>query len=259
MPMMENPDVCLHYQVEGKENGPWLVLSNSLGTTLDMWLPQIPTLLEEFRVLRYDTRGHGKSSVPAGPYSVDQLGGDVIALMDHLHIEKAHFCGLSMGGVTGIWLAVNHAHRLDRLALCNTAAQIGTEETWNDRIEKVRKEGMAAVAPAVVDRWFTVDFRRYASAQVEMVREMILSTPPEGYIACCEAIRDMDQRADLSRIHVPTLVVGGRYDLSTPTINVRFLASNIDSCRYIELNTAHMSNWEVAQSFTQHLANFLRG
>lgn len=258
MPFMDAANVRLHYQLEGREDAPWLVLSNSLGTTIDMWMPQIPALLEHFRVVRYDTRGHGQSSVPNGPYSVEQLGNDVIALMDHLKIERANFCGLSMGGMTGIWLGINRPQRIDRLVLCNTAAQIGTPELWNARIDKVRQEGVASIVPAVLDRWFTSDFQRYAPAQVNIVRDMLVRTSPEGYVANCAAVRDMDQRAELHRISAPTLVIAGKFDLATPADDSKFVAKSIVGARYVELNAAHLSNWEVAQSFATHLINFLR-
>lgn len=258
MPFMETANLKLHYQLEGREDAPYLVLSNSLGTNMDMWLPQLPALLEYFRVLRYDTRGHGKSSVPAGEYDVAQLGRDVIALMDHLNIGRAHFCGLSMGGMIGMWLGANQPQRIDRLILCNTAALIGTAEAWNTRIDKVKAEGMASIVPAVLDRWFTSDFQRYAPAQVKIVSNMLLQTPPEGYAANCAAVRDMDQRTDIRRITAPTLVIAGTHDQATPPAGGRLVADNIQGARYVELNAAHLSNWEVAQSFTTQVIGFLR-
>jgi 3-oxoadipate enol-lactonase len=258
MPFLETVTVRLHYQVEGREDAPWLILSNSLGTNLDMWMPQVPALLERYRVLRYDGRGHGQSSVTPGPYSIEQLSGDVIALMDHLHIPRAHFCGLSMGGMVGMWLGANHPERIDRLALCNTAAKIGTDESWNLRIDKVNREGMALIAPAVIDRWFTRDFQRYASVQVKLVRDMLLQTSPEGYVANCAAVRDMDLRPQIGRITAPTLVVAGKHDQATPPADGRAVADAVPGARYVELNAAHLSNWEVAQSFTTQVIDFLR-
>lgn len=148
-------DVSIHYRLEGPEDAPVLVMSNSLGTDHTMWDPQMPALLQRFRVLRYDTRGHGKSSVPKAPYLVDRLGKDVIALMDDLDIPKAMFCGLSMGGMTGMWLGVHAPDRFSKLVLCNTAAKIGTSQIWNDRIATVRKSGMAAITPGGIQRWLT--------------------------------------------------------------------------------------------------------
>ena len=156
----------LHYQLDGADDAPLLVLSNSLGTTLDMWLPQMPALLEHFRVLRYDTRGHGQSEVTPGPYTIAQLGNDVLALLDHVQAPRAHFCGLSMGGMTGIWLGIHAPDRIDRLVLCNTSAAIGVPEVWNARIAQVRQGGMPVIIDTVLERWFTNDFLAHAPAQV---------------------------------------------------------------------------------------------
>ena len=257
MPMLDTGKGKLHYQIEGHAEEPVLVLSNSLGTTLDMWSPQMPALLEHFRVLRYDTRGHGQSEVTPGPYTIAQLGADVVALLDHLQIARAHFCGLSMGGMTGMWLGIHAPSRIDKLALCNTSAAIGVPEMWNARIAQVRQEGMQSVIPAVLERWFTTDFLIHAPTQVERVRAMLAATSVEGYVANCAAVRDMDQRTELGRITRPTLVIAGRHDKSTPPEHGEFIAKAIAGAHYVELNAAHLSNWEVAQSFTQQLLDFL--
>ena len=257
MPFANTGKGKLHYEIEGDVHAPVLVLSNSLGTTLDMWLPQQAALLEHFRVLRYDTRGHGKSDVTAGPYSIAQLGGDVVALLDHLNIPRAHFCGLSMGGMTGIWLGIHAPDRIDRLVLCNTSAAIGVPEMWNARIDQVRQGGMQSVIDAVLDRWFTADFLSNAPTQVERVKAMLMAASVEGYAANCAAVRDMDQRADLGRISAPTLVIGGKHDKSTPPEHGELIARAIPRARYVELNAAHLSNWEAAQAFTQQVQHFL--
>jgi 3-oxoadipate enol-lactonase len=257
MPYFETDNLRLNYQVEGADGAPWLILSNSLGTELGMWAPQMPALLKHFRVLRYDTRGHGKSSVPAGPYTMAQLGRDVIALMDHLKIDRAHFCGLSMGGMIGMWLGANHPARFDSLVLCNTAAKIGVPELWNARIAKVDSEGMASIVPAVLDRWFTSGFLQNAPKEIDVVRQMLLDTPPTGYAANCAAVRDMDQREGLGGIPVPTLVIGGTQDLATPPQDSKLVADRIKGARYVELDAAHLSNWEKPGQFTDHLVGFL--
>ena len=257
MSYLDHEGVRLHYELEGREDAPVLVLSNSLGTTLEMWAPQMPALLQHFRVLRHDARGHGRSDVPPGPYSTSQLGADVLALMDHLGIARAHFCGLSMGGMIGMWLGTHHAGRLDRLALCNTAAKIGTPETWNPRIAKVEAEGMASIVDTVLERWFTDRFRARAPEQVAVVRDMLLNTAPAGYSANCAAVRDMDQRADLASIRVPALVIAGTHDGSTPAADGRAVADAIPGARYVELDAAHLSNWEQSEQFTQALVAFL--
>ena len=199
MPFAESNGARLNYRFDGPADAPVLVLSNSLGTNLSMWDPQIPALAEHFRVLRYDTRGHGQSSVTAGPYSITQLGRDVVGLLDAVGIERAHFCGLSMGGVTGMWLGVYAPERINRLVLCNTAAKIGAADMWNARIETVRTNGLSAVAETQAQRWFTPAFIAKAPDVIAATRQMIASTSPDGYAANCGAIRDMDQRETISR------------------------------------------------------------
>lgn len=259
MPTIDCNGTRLHYQVDGVEGAPWLVLSNSLGTTLEMWRPQMEELAKRFRVLRYDTRGHGESGAPAGPYSVAQLGNDVIALLDALKIERAHFCGLSMGGMTGMWLGVHAPRRIDRLVLCNTSALIGPADVWNARIAKVDAEGMDSIVPAVIDRWFTPAYQQRAPQEVAVVRDMLANTPASGYTANCAAVRDMDQRADVAKIQAPTLVIAGTHDLATPAKDGKAVADSIPGARYVEFDAAHLSNWEQAGNFTRTLVDFLTG
>jgi len=257
MPMIESEGARIHYRFDGNEDGPVVIFSNSLGTNLSMWDAQLPALAARFRVLRYDTRGHGESSVTPGPYSIMQLGRDVVRLLDELEIERAHFCGLSMGGMTGMWLGVYAATRIERLVLCNTAAKIGTPEIWNARIEAVRQGGMAAIADAVIQRWFTPAFIARAPDAIERTRQVILSTPPEGYIANCSAIRDMDQRETISRISTSTLVITGARDpVATPS-DARYIIERVAGAHYAELDAAHLSNIEAADRFTQVLLQFL--
>jgi 3-oxoadipate enol-lactonase len=260
MPQLATDDgVSLHYRLEGPEDAPVLVMSNSLGTDHTMWDPQMPALLQRFRVLRYDTRGHGKSSVPKAPYQVDRLGKDVLALMDGLGIPKAMFCGLSMGGMTGMWLGVNAPDRFSKLVLCNTAAKIGTDQVWNDRIATVRKSGMAAITPGGIQRWLTEGFIKANPETVEKVSALLLSTDPEGYCLACGAVRDMDQRESVAAIRAPTLVIAGTYDLPTPAADGKALADTIPNARYVELPAAHLSNVEVVADFTKELTGFLAG
>ena len=257
MSYLNNDGARLYYELEGRDDAPLLVLSNSLGTTLDMWAPQMPKLLQHYRVLRHDARGHGRSTVTPGPYTIPQLGGDVLALMDQLGIARAHFCGLSMGGMIGMWLGTHHAGRLNRLVLCNTAAKIGTPDTWNPRIAKVDAEGMAPIVDLVLERWFTPGFRQRAPQQVAVVRDMLQATAPAGYSANCAAVRDMDQRAEVASIAVPTLVIAGAHDGSTPAADGRAVADAIPGARYVELDAAHLSNWEQSEQFTDALLGFL--
>ena len=192
--------IDLHARIDGPDGAPWLVLSNSLGATLEMWEPQVAAFSREFRVLRYDTRGHGKSAAPSGPYTIDQLGSDVVGLLHALGIARAHFCGLSMGGATGMWLAVHASARIDRLVLCNTTPWLGPPEVMDARIATIRREGIAALVEGIIQRWFTDDASMRNAVAVERTRQTLLKTPVGGYIGCCEALRDMDQRAELGRI-----------------------------------------------------------
>ena len=257
MPFAETNGARLNYRFDGPADAPVLVLSNSLGTNLSMWDPQIPALAARFRVLRYDTRGHGESAVTAGPYSITQLGRDVVGLLDGLGIERAHFCGLSMGGVIGMWLGVYAAERINRLVLCNTAAKIGTTEGWNTRIEMVRTKGMGAVAETQAQRWFTPAFTAKSQDVVASMRQMIANTSPDGYAANCGAIRDMDQRETISRIRARTLVIGGSHDPVIPAADVRYLADTIPDAKLVELDASHLSNVEAADAFTNALLKFL--
>lgn len=258
MPHADLAEVRLHYSLEGDKSLPVLTLSNSLGANLHMWAPQMPAFLEHFRVLRYDTRGHGQSGVPPGPYNIAQLGADVIGLLDHLGIERSHFCGLSMGGMVGIWLGVHAPERVEKLVLSNTAAHIGPPSLWDTRIDNVRKGGMEAIAPAVLERWFTLAFRERSPQAVERVRQALLAAPPEGYIASCAAVRDMDQRAAISGIRSPTLVIAATHDQSTPPEDGRFIADSIRGARYVEFDAAHLSNIEAQQRFSTEVMRFLR-
>jgi 3-oxoadipate enol-lactonase len=249
--------VSIHYQLEGDQDAPVLMLCNSLGTTLEMWEPQMATLLTQFQVLRYDVRGHGQSDVPAGPYSIEQLGQDAMALLDLLGFTRVDFCGLSMGGMTGMWLVTHHPHRIQRLALCNTAAQLGTPELWNARLDVLHKEGMAGMTASILDRWFTQGFQQRAPQVMERVRGMLLGTPPAGYEANVRAIMAMDQRPDISRITAPTLIIAGRHDGSTPPALGLEIHHLIAGSRYVELDAAHLSNWEQADAFSEALMDFL--
>jgi len=257
MPIIQVADTRINYEIEGEPGAPALVLSNSLGASLEMWEPQMPVFSGRFRVIRYDTRGHGRSDAPPGPYSIDQLGKDVQGLLDHLSIVHANFCGLSMGGAIGIWLGINAPERIDRLVLANTAAKIGTAEMWNARIEAVRKGGTASIAQAVLSRWFTPAMIEQPTPVVSQMRKTFERTSSDGYAACCAAVRDMDLRYSLGRIHRPTLVISGTEDLATPPADGRYLADHIDKARYVELDAPHLSNVQAAGAFSQAVVQFL--
>jgi 3-oxoadipate enol-lactonase len=259
MPSVPLQDVKINYALEGRSDAAVLVLSNSLGTNYSMWDPQMAEFLKKLRVLRYDTRGHGNSSITPGPYSIEQLGRDVLGLADSAGVKSFHFCGLSMGGMIGMWLAANAPERLSKLVLCNTAAKIGTAETWNARIEAIRKEGMKPVAAAVLERWFTPAFRERDRATVARTQKMLEEANPEGYAANCAAVRDFDFRERLGEIHKTTLVISGKHDPATTPADGRFLAERIAGARYAELNAAHLSNIEDVARFTKEVSTFLNG
>ena len=251
----------LNYQLDGPEGAPVLVLSNSLGTDLHMWDTQIAGFTQYFRVLRYDTRGHGQSLVSDGPYSIAQLGQDVVDLLDALHIERASFCGLSMGGLIGQWLGIHAGARLQRLVLCNTAAKIAGPEVWNPRIDTVLRDGkaaMVALRDASIARWFTPDFAASHPEQAKRITDMLAATSPQGYAANCAAVRDADFRDQLKHIKVPTLVIAGTEDAVTPPTGGHFIEQQIEGAQYAEFTAAHLSNVEVGEAFTRRVLDFLR-
>ncbi|HWY41864.1 MAG TPA: 3-oxoadipate enol-lactonase [Candidatus Sulfotelmatobacter sp.] len=257
MPFADLTDVRIHYSLTGTESAPVLVLSNSLGANFSMWDPQLPAFSSRFRLLRYDTRGHGQSSAPPGPYSIKLLANDVLRLIDALHLDRFHFCGLSMGGQIGLWLGLHSKDRLQKLVLCNTGAKIGTSESWNTRINAVLASGMKDVAAPVASRWFTPEFQ---SAQPEIFAsalKMLESANLQGYAACCAALRDFDLRNELHSINVSTLVITGAHDPSTPPADGRYIAEKIPGARCVELNAAHLSNIGDADRFTSEVENFL--
>jgi 3-oxoadipate enol-lactonase len=249
----------LRVRMDGPADAPWLVLSNSLGATLEMWEPQVAAFSQHYRVLRYDTRGHGASSIPPRPWTIADLGDDVIALLDAQGIERAHYCGLSMGGATGMWLATHASQRLDRLVLCNTTPWLGTPAAMTARIAQVRTAGMAPLVEGILQRWFTPEFHALDPAVVDRVRQMLLAAPVEGYARCCEALRDMDQRDDLPRINTPTLVIAGTADPSPSIDAARQWAAMVPQAAFIELPAAHLSNIGAAAAFNAAVLWFLRG
>jgi len=246
----------LFYRLEGQSGKPLLVLSHSLGCDHSMWAPQMPDLLDHFQVLRYDTRGHGASDVPAGDYTMEHFGRDVLGLLDARGIAKAAFCGLSMGGAIGLWLAVNAPQRLSALLLANTAAKFGTPDLWNARRKDVIDGGMPAITDAVMQRFFSPD--KQTSGVAQSTRAILLGTDPQGYAACCAGLRDADLRDQLGKINLPTLVIGSDRDASTPWDPYgAMLAGKIPGARAIRLDTAHLSNLEQPRAFTRAVLEFL--
>jgi len=244
-------------RIDGPVHAPPLLLSNSLGTTFRMWDAQMRALCSAFRVIRYDSRGHGQSDAPVGDYSIARLAADALAVLDSLHIEACAFVGLSKGGMVGQWLGAHAPQRLTRLVLANTAAWMGPAEAWQQRIDTVKQTGMGAVTDAVLERWFTPGFRTQAPEAVAPVRDMLLATQPQGYAGCCAAIRDMDQRDSLPAISVPTLVIGGLQDPATPPAKAQEIAQGVPGAQLVMLDAAHLSNIEQPQAFSAALLDFL--
>ena len=257
MPTIDADGCPINVEIEGPERAPTLMFSNSLGTNLHMWDEQAKHLIKKFRVLRYDQRGHGKSGAPKTPYTLDRLGKDALAVLDGLKIERAHFCGLSMGGFTGMWLGRRAPKRIDKLILSNTAAKIGDSVLWNSRILTVLGKGMNAIVDGVLERWFTKAFREKAPQAVARIRDMLLATAPHGYAGCSAAIRDMDQRWDIGAIGLPTLIIAGAHDPATTMKDAELIESQIAGSKLVKLDTAHLSNIEQAKQYTETIEKFL--
>ena len=250
--------VRLAYRVDGPDDAPTVVLVNSLGTDLRMWDPQVALLSQSLCVVRYDCRGHGASAVPPGPYTIEQLGLDFLALLDTLQIERAHICGLSLGGLVALWAAAQYPERVIRAVFANTAARIGTEELWNARIDAVRMGGMAAVLDAVVSRFLSEGFRQLHPKTVRQIGEMIEATSPIGYTGACAALRDTDLREMIPAIHTPSLILAGALDESTPPSQARELHTAIVGSELVILQeAAHLSNVEQPEVFSKYVLGFL--
>ncbi len=258
MPHHTTDDGCqLSFSLAGSETAPALVLCNSLGTDRSLWGSQIEPFAERYRLLTYDTRGHGESDAPAGDYAIDRLGLDVLSLMDHVGMRRAHVCGVSIGGLTTLWLGVHARDRVRRLVLANTAARVGSLEFWDTRMRVARDEGLAVLADATMQRWFSEGFRRTEPAIVARMRDTLLRVPVTGYLGCCAALRDGDVRGLASRVQAPTLVVTGAKDVATPPSAGEWLAAAIPGARLLELDAAHLSNVERAPEFTRAVLEFL--
>ncbi len=260
MPILDPGPRQIAYSLQGPSAAPVLVLSNSLGTMMAMWDTQVEALAADFRVLRYDTRGHGASGIhdaDAGGYTLSQLGGDVLRLLDGLGIERANFCGISMGGMTALWLGMHAPDRVRRLVVANSAARIGTPVGWRERADQVRAAGMDAVADGAAARWFTPGWAAQAPTQVATLIDGLRQTPPSGYAACCLALADADLRAQLASIGSPTLLIAGGADPVTTVADADFMRERIAGARSVVLQASHLSNIEAAESFTVSLRTFL--
>lgn len=256
MAVIQSDGCPLYVETSGPEHAPVIMLSNSLGTTLEMWEPQMKAFARDHRVVRYDRRGHGRSGVTKGPYTMEMLGRDALAIMDALELSKVNWCGLSLGGMVGQWLGANAPERIERLVLANTHCHYPAKDFWNDRIKTVGEKGLAAIVGANMERWFTRDFRERDPGAVARMAEIFVATPVEGYLACCAAIRDMDHRDLLARIAAPTLVVAGRRDNATPVEAAEYIRARIPGAALTLLDAAHISNIEQASDFTAEVLGF---
>lgn len=246
-----------HVELDGDPDAPVLMLSNSLGTNLRMWDPQMAEFAKHFHVVRYDSRGHGDSAATKGPYSIEQLGRDALAIMDELGFEQVHWLGLSKGGMVGQWLLTHAPDRIDRAVLANTSAHTGSPDGWNDRIRAVRAGGMEAISQSVIDRWFTPRFQEADPEAVQTILDMLNTTPPEGYLGSIAAVRDMDQREAIRAVDRPVLVIVGTDDPATPPEQGELIADNIPGAELVALEAAHLSNVERPEEFTEAVIAFL--
>jgi 3-oxoadipate enol-lactonase len=251
-------DGCLiHVAIDGSDKAPPLMLSSSLGANLSMWEPQLESFSKHFRIIRYDSRGHGKSAVPNGPYTMERLGRDAVGILDGLGIEKTNWCGLSMGGMVGQWLGANAPSRVDKLILSNTTAYYSDKESWTSRISLVQAGGIRAVAAPSMERWFSYAFREREPDTVARANEMLMSIDARGYVGCCAAVRDVDHRLALSTIRAPTLVVAGLLDAAAHIEAHEFLRDKIANAALVILEASHLSNIERPKDYTDAVLQFL--
>ena len=257
MPAIRIDDVDLFYQVDGEPGRPALLFSNSLGTDLSMWDEQVSALAGDFLVVRYDTRGHGRSPPGREPVTLGRLGRDVLALLDRLDIARAHFCGISMGGMTGQWLGIHAPQRFDRIILANTAARIGSAEGWHMRAGQVRSAGMAGIAEGAAARWFTPAFAAGNAALVDRMLGRLREQSPEGYAGCCDALALADLRASVQAITHPVLVIAGRQDPVTTVADAQWLQACMPRAVLQELDASHLSNIDASEAFSSCVRHFL--
>jgi len=257
MPLIEVDGCPLNVEIEGPADAPVLMLSNSLGTDLRMWDNQVKPFTTRFRLIRYDRRGHGKSAVPPGPYAMERLGRDVLGILDHLGIDRIDWCGLSMGGMVGQWLGAHAPGRIRRLVLANTSCHYPVKDLWNERIAIVTQSGLAPLADGMMARWFSQGFIEAEPGTIARMKDMMLATPAAGFIANCEAVRDMDHRDILAGIKAPTLIIAGRHDVATPIAAAEYIRARIPGAALTVLDAGHISNIEQASDFTAEAMGFL--
>jgi 3-oxoadipate enol-lactonase len=257
MPTVQSSGCPIHYEVEGAADKPVLMFCNSLGTTLHMWDGQMPEVLKHFRVVRYDRRGHGKSGVPGGAYNMDMLGRDALAVLDDAKVEKTNWCGLSMGGMVGMWMGANAPQRVNRLILSNTSSYMENKQIWTDRLALVREKGLGPIVQGTIERWFTKGYRDREPAKVKSIADMFLATKVDGYLGCGQAVRDMDHRPLLSKIKAPTMVIAGKQDAGTTPEMGEYVQKNVPGATLTMFDAAHIANIECERDYTQAVLNFL--
>jgi 3-oxoadipate enol-lactonase len=258
MPVIQSNGVAIDAEISGPEGAPVLMLSNSLGTTRHMWDPQMAAFTAKYRVLRYDRRGHGKSAVPKGPYSMEMLGRDAVTVLDGLGIKKANWLGLSMGGMEGMWLGANAGDRFDKIILSNTSTHYADKTMWHNRMDAVTKGGsVAAIADMVINAWLTQGFQKSHPDTASRMKEMMIATPVEGYLACCAAVRDMDHREIIKGIRNPTLIIAGSKDPATNVAAAEFIRDNIPGSKLAIVEAAHIANVEVPEVYAKTVLDFL--
>lgn len=256
MPKINLSNFTCHYTLENFGHKKTLVLSNSLGTNSSMWEDNMDVLSHYFNVLRYDKRGHGESTINQDSVSIAELGSDVIELLDHLKLDQVYFCGLSIGGLTGQWLGINHPDRFEKIIISNTAAKIGTEEGWNARVKQVTENGLESILTGTADRWFTREYRDKHPDKVNAILGQFEKTSLQGYTACCYALSEADFRDQLHCLEVPTLIIVGTQDEVTTLKDGKFIQKRAPTTSLVTLDAAHMANMEHPEEFAKHIIHF---
>jgi len=257
MPKINSQDCIIHYEVTGNPDGISLIFSNSLGTNLHLWDGQVTAFQDKFRIIRYDTRGHGQSATPSEPFDMAILGQDVLAILDAENIDKACFCGISMGGTTGLWLAANAPDRFHRMIVANTGASFGPKDVWNNRIQLIQEHGIPSTTQSVMERWFTADFRQEAPEAVGRIAQMLEACDLDGYRLNCEAVRDFSFEDQLKDCRAPILVIAGEHDPATTPEMAKTIVSGVQNGQYLSLAAAHLSNIEAEAAFNNAIQSYL--
>jgi len=247
----------IDYSVAGAPTAPALLFINSIATTRELWARQVSRLSRSFRVISYDARGHGYSHVTVGDYTIEQLGRDALAVLDAAGAESAHVCGISLGGITAMWMGVYAPRRIESLVLANTAARIGSVEMWTERMAFVRQQGMDTLADVTMPRWLTQDFRAREPQIVEQIRSMVATCSKDGYLSCCAALRDEDLREAIGAIRCPVLCIAGSADPATPPEALQFIHERIAGSSMVLLDAAHLTNVEQHEAFTNAVMEFI--